>query len=1104
MNIRCNSCMELFDEEYEICPNCGYEVDAPIENDTYLQPGTLLHDRYIVGQVLGSGGFGVTYLGWDGKLERKVAVKEYLPGEFSTRMAGQTKVSVFPGEKSEQFYDGKTSFMEEAQRLAKFSEQGIVTIIESFGENDTAYIVMEYLEGETLAQYLEREKTLPEDEALRIIRPILDSLQTVHASGLLHRDIAPDNIFMTKSGDYKLIDFGASRYASTSHSRSLTVIIKQGYSAEEQYRSRGDQGPHTDVYSIAATLYTMITGVRPPDALERRGKYENENKDILKAPHRLAKITPKTEVALLNALNVRIEDRTPDVPTFINELYRCNPAKRRQGKIKKLDFYCWPTWLKILLPSLVCCFLLITSLLLTGIISFSRFSDEIVIPEDVVIVPDVEGMDKEDALKAVEEAKLLSLTNGVVESEYIPAGIIVLQTPVGGTYANINGTVLLTISSGKAVESPVDGKATVPYVVWSTKEDAVSKLKLAGLGDPIIEEKHDENVDIGQVISQSVESGTQVDEGEIITIVVSLGPASFEMPGVIGQTITDAEKLLTDKGIIVVKNYREDSSVPADTVLEQSVQAGTDVKRGDRVTLTVASAQKTQKVENMVGMTRKEAENILKAQGFKVTVIENYDSEAPVGQVIDQSPEADTSLVVGSNVTLFVSKGKQPITVTMDGNGGASDKKSITVYNNEKYGKLPAATREGYTFIGWYTAKEGGVNVTSDTTVSGSSAHTLYACWDANSYTVTFDGNGGRVNGSNTLTVKYGSGYGKLPDADRDGYEFVGWFTAKTGGEEITSDTKLTKAADHKLYAVWSKEAAATEGTTRAPETQGTTATTTTTTATTTEATTEATTTKHEHSYGGWSDNGDGSHIRSCTCGETDTQSHSWDSGSEITPATHDAPGEKLFSCTKCSATKTDEIKALGHSYGSWMFDAMNDSGQHFRKCDCGDVQYESHVWDGNSCSVCGAAENGHAVHLFGGWSQLNDYQHTRSCSCGETETASHNWTENITVAPSCTQEGSATYTCADCGATKTGTLAMTEHDFNEWQWGVMSESSHGRTCRICGEYEWDWHYNYYGSAEYVDETQHKNVCSVCGYEWYNDHNWIDGTCTGCDAVQIE
>ena len=280
----CLGCMEEYDDNLQFCPNCGYAENTEPENAMHMAPGSIILDRYIVGKVIGYGGFGVTYIGWDALLETKIAIKEYLPSEFSTRMVGQTDVTVFSGDKKEQFTDGMKKFVEEAKRLAKFhSVPGIVKIFDSFECNNTAYIIMELLEGETLADRLKRDKTISESETIEMMIPLIQSLSSIHEEGIIHRDIAPDNIFITKSGEVKLIDFGAARYATTSHSRSLTVIIKPGYSPEEQYRSRGDQGAHTDVYAVAATLYKMITGKTPPDAMERRARYENQNKDILSA-----------------------------------------------------------------------------------------------------------------------------------------------------------------------------------------------------------------------------------------------------------------------------------------------------------------------------------------------------------------------------------------------------------------------------------------------------------------------------------------------------------------------------------------------------------------------------------------------------------------------------------------------------------------------------------------------------------------------------------------------------------------------------------------------------------------------------------------------------
>ena len=727
--------MELFGDEFEICPHCGYIVGTQAEEAIHMEPGTLLHDRYIVGKVLGYGGFGVTYIGWDGKLEQKVAVKEYLPGEFSTRMPGQSQVTVFNGDRNEQFHDGLEKFVEEAKRLAKFqNEPGIVKIFDSFKENDTAYIIMEYLEGETLTSYLKREKTIPEDQAVAMMMPVMESLQAVHAEGMLHRDIAPDNIFLLKNGEVKLIDFGASRYATTSHSRSLTVIIKPGYSPEEQYRSRGDQGTYTDVYAIAGTLYKMITGKTPPDAMERRAKYENQNKDILEAPHKIEKtISLNREIAILNAMNVRIEDRTPDIATFIKELNADPPAKRRYGKIKKIDLYSWPLWVKIAIPSFLAVFIALSTLLMTGVIRFpSLFSDDVVVPEGVVVVPDVEGMDKDEALKLLADSKLLPSPDGNIESAYIEAGKIVLQSPTAGSYLSENGTVVLTVSNGKGVVNAEDGISTVPYVIWDTQENAVAKLKEAGLAEPIIILQSDNHVAAGMVISQDVESGTQLDGDSQITLVVSSGPAAFDMPSVIGLPEADARKLLSSKGLTVTVQYAKNDSVAEGKVISQSVQSGEKITQGEKVALVVSSGKPLISVANVVGAASDTAQSTLKSQGFKVAVLENYDSAVAAGKVISQNPASGTGQVKGSTITIYVSKGKQPVNVLFNAAGGTVTPSSKIVKCGDKYGTLPVPTRAYYTFNGWYTQAAGGERVTEATILSTTTDVTLFARWTQN------------------------------------------------------------------------------------------------------------------------------------------------------------------------------------------------------------------------------------------------------------------------------------------------------------------------------------------------------------------------------------
>ena len=793
--------MEPFGDGFQICPHCGYVVGTHAEEAIHMDPGTLLHDRYIVGRVLGYGGFGTTYIGWDGKLEQKVAIKEYLPGEFSTRMPGQTMVTVFNGDKSEQFKDGMKKFVEEAKHLAKFqNEPGIVKIFDSFEENGTAYIVMEYLDGMTMTDYLKQVGTIPEDDAVAMLMPIMTSLETVHAEGLLHRDIAPDNIFITREGDIKLIDFGASRYATTSHSRSLTVIIKPGYSPEEQYRSRGDQGPYTDVYALAATLYRMITGKTPPDAMERRAKYENQNKDILVPPHKLMKgLSVRRENAILNAMNVRIEDRTPDVETFIQELTAEKPAKRIYGKIKKLDLYAWPLWLKIGVPTALAAVIAFGVLLLTGVISFNRYSTELEIPDHIVAAPDVEGLIMDEAIQKIKDSGLQASTGGTIDSEYIGAGKVILQTPVGGSFTERNSTVKLTLSAGNGAQAPVNGISTIPYVIADPVEDAKVKLRSAGLDTPDIEEAYDDNIEEGHVISTSIDAGKTIAEGSKIKLVVSMGPAFFGMYDMSGKTLKDAVNELEAKGLIVSLEYAADNKVPEGCVIRQNVEVGTQVKKGDAVLLTICSGKKITVVANVVGKTQAEAEETLKAQNLVPAVVENYDPDIPAGQVIKQSPAADTSQPEESTVTIIVSKGPQYITVKFDGNGG-SGSNDLTVIYGKTYGKLPTPSRKGYTFTGWTTAKDGGSAVNAETKIFTTDTHTLFAQWKINNYTVSFNANGGTASGS-SVNKEFGSAIGTLPTATRTGYNFAGWFTAASGGSQAGAATKVED--NMTLYAHW-------------------------------------------------------------------------------------------------------------------------------------------------------------------------------------------------------------------------------------------------------------------------------------------------------------
>jgi serine/threonine protein kinase len=229
-----------------------------------LPSGYRLHE-YLLMRVLGAGGFGITYLGFDKNLDKPVAIKEFLPLDIAIRHGG---TSVIPKSSSDQenFEWGLDRFLDESRTLAMFDHNNICKIFRFFQAHGTGYIVMEYVEGEILSATLKRKGRLNEVELRSILEPLLDGLKRVHEAGFLHRDIKPHNIVIRDSGSPVLIDFGAARQAMGQKSRSVTAVVTPGYAPIEQYSTRGNQGPWTDIYALGAVCYRAVVGTLPPDA----------------------------------------------------------------------------------------------------------------------------------------------------------------------------------------------------------------------------------------------------------------------------------------------------------------------------------------------------------------------------------------------------------------------------------------------------------------------------------------------------------------------------------------------------------------------------------------------------------------------------------------------------------------------------------------------------------------------------------------------------------------------------------------------------------------------------------------------------------------------
>ena len=286
-----------------------------------LPQGTILAGQYIIDHALGQGGFGITYKATDHKTGQKVAVKEFFPDSMATRT--QTTVTAFSGERGESFAYGKSCFLQEAETLAEFiGNENIVKVHSYFEENGTAYFVMDFVEGTSFDQYIkEHGGRISYEEAEQILLPVMDALAAVHSRGIVHRDVTPDNIYITKDGTVKLLDFGAARYSLGDKSRSLDVVLKHGFAPKEQYTRHGKQGPFTDVYTVGASFYFAITGRRPPDSIDRL-----EEDDLIPPSSLGVAIPPAKEDALLQAMSVQASARFQTMGAFKQALLAGNSA----------------------------------------------------------------------------------------------------------------------------------------------------------------------------------------------------------------------------------------------------------------------------------------------------------------------------------------------------------------------------------------------------------------------------------------------------------------------------------------------------------------------------------------------------------------------------------------------------------------------------------------------------------------------------------------------------------------------------------------------------------------------------------------------------------
>ena len=792
---RCMGCMQTYTAYDAVCPFCGYIEGTPAKEAYHIKPGSLLHDRYTVGRAIGFGGFGITYIAWDNKLMQKVAIKEYMPSEYATRVPGNLTVTIYDGERYTEFMTGLQKFLDEAQRLAKFQNvPGIVRILDCFSENLTAYIVMEYLDGMTLKQYLaEHGGKLPYEEAVEFILPVLAALQSVHKEGIIHRDISPDNIFITEDGEVKLLDFGAARYASTGYSKSLSVILKPGYAPAEQYLSHGEQGPWSDVYATAATLYRMITGVVPEEALERK------EKDTLKPPSALgAKLPKNAEKAILNALNVRVENRTASAEEFEAQLLSTANVIRVTEKGEKRFNAKMPLWMRASLIAAaglaaVCIVLFATGVLKLGVGNRLIFSSTLFDGGDVN-TPGVINLTQEEGSDAAARQGMTFYVMGAYESTTAARGIIMSQDPAPGTKVPAGSRLKVEVSTGPQY-------ALIPDIIDTLWADSEAKITSAGFIPKVFYENNN-LVPEGAVISLGHPAGENFQIGEKLKVVVSQGPdgeltkTPVNMPNIAGMDYAEAKGLLNKNGLRVIReNDQYSMTVHKGEVIAQSTSADKRLMTGDIVYVSISMGVEQTNVPNVQYLERQNAISALQSVKLNYTVKEEESDTVREGLVIQQSVEAGSIVDVKTNVIITVSLGKladMPSLVGTTLNKARSEMAALGFENVTYTGKYDAYTVENVIMT---------QSVPAGRRINVEEYIEIVYSMGKMPVNITLDANGGSVS-TTSFTAHYPDTYGTLPTPTRDYYTFRGWYSTVLGSA-VTANSTVPETEYETLSAMW-------------------------------------------------------------------------------------------------------------------------------------------------------------------------------------------------------------------------------------------------------------------------------------------------------------
>ncbi len=590
----CYSCMQqIDDEQQDICPHCGEKLEIEYDNDMCLKPGSILQENFIVGKLIGSGGFGNTYIGWNNVLKCKVAIKEYFPKQLTGRERTTGTVSVASDEISQQrFKAGLKSFMEEARNVAGLQDiEGVVQIYNFFEENGTGYIIMEFLEGMDVKNILKhRNNNVDYAWVRRVILTVLYTLREIHKRGVIHRDIAPDNIFVTNEGVIKLIDFGAAKHSDEGPNANSEIVLKAGYAPIEQYGRKVKQGPYTDLYAVAALFYRMLTGVKPQAANER---IQSDNLQTLSD---MGVVIPdQAEAAIMTCLNIQ-------------PLFRLQSADEFMEALEGTDF--------------------------------------VPVYEPEWILPQVKDDHDTISHKFFDRIRRMSI--------WKKAGIGIAAAAVIGICIFAAVQKVGNVAKVSKVENAVTYSEKVPtYQVGDTIEDYVKTIEDKGCQTEVTY-IYDDTVENEIVQSTEPEMGNLLPEDKVVKITV-YGNKNVSIQNMNGLSVNQIEKKLSEAGISNAKSkvkfeYAYKKSAPKGKCYSQSMDGKVSSEQLSKFVFNISWGDKSDyilKIPKLKGKSeesaRKQLSDLAKTYNCKVSLKvgdRRFSEKVKEGNVISQSVKA--------------------------------------------------------------------------------------------------------------------------------------------------------------------------------------------------------------------------------------------------------------------------------------------------------------------------------------------------------------------------------------------------------------------------------------------------------------------------------